>query len=110
MFMVEDKLILIIVSTSLLTFLIRFLPVRLLQGQRLTGNLYHFLRNLPIAVLAALVAQSVFVKQGSICSGWQDYYLLGLLASIALATITRSLAVIIFGSLMLLSLLKLLLH
>jgi branched-subunit amino acid transport protein len=107
--MVDDKLFLIIVSTSLLAFLIRFLPVWLLQGQRLTGHLYHFLRNLPIAVLAALVAQSIFVKEGTICSGWQDYYLLGLLTSITLATITRNLAVIIFGSLMVLSLLKLLL-
>ncbi len=106
--MLNDNIFLIIVITSVLTFLIRYLPITLLHGRELPLTLYKFLRNLPIALLAALITQSVFIKNGQLYSGWEDFYLIGFIASIILAIITRNMAIIVFGSLSIMALIALL--
>lgn len=99
---------LIIISTSILTFLIRYLPVAFLYDRKLSPMLYRFLSNLPIAVLASIVAQSTFIKGGRVYSGLEDYYVVGLVCSVILAVWTRNLIVIVFGSMAVVGLLTVL--
>lgn len=81
-----------ILATSALTFGIRYLPMALLRGERLRPKLERFLRALPIGILCALVAQSVFLKDGVLVSGTSNYYLHGLVAILLVAIRTRHVA------------------
>ena len=88
-----------IVGTGLLTFGIRYVPLALLGGRRLKPILERFLRFLPIGVLSAFVAQSTFLRGGTLNLGISDYYLHGMIVVLLLAARTRSLAAVVFGGL-----------
>jgi branched-subunit amino acid transport protein len=86
-----------IVGTSILTFGIRYLPMIILREVRLRPRVDRLLRNLPIGILSALVAQAVFLRDGVLDLGLSNFYLYGLLALLLIASIGRSLAALIFG-------------
>ena len=88
-----------IFGTALLTFGIRYLPIVLLGGRRLRPKLERFLRYLPIGILSAFVAQSAFLRGGTVHTGISNYYLHGMIVVLLLAIWTRSLAAVVFGGL-----------
>lgn len=86
-----------IYATAALTVAIRYLPMVLLRDVTLPPRVERFLCSLPIGILAALVAQSVFLSRGSLDLSWSNHYLQGLAATVILATVTRSLVIVVFG-------------
>ncbi|CAG1770957.1 hypothetical protein BAC2_01392 [uncultured bacterium] len=94
-----------IAGTAALTFLIRYLPMVVLAQQRLRPTLERFVRHLPIGILAALVGQSTFLREGTLSTATSDHYLPGLVAALWLAISTRSLAAVVFGGLAVVALL-----
>lgn len=106
--MTRDEMVLpMIVATAILTFGIRYLPIALHGQRRLRPVLERFLRLLPIGILSALVAQSVFLRGGKLDSGIADYYLHGIVAVLLLLWWKRSLAAVVFGGLAVVGLLTL---
>ena len=101
----RDIVLPMIAGTALLTFAVRYLPITLLRGRYLSPILKRFLRYLPIGILSALVAQSTFLRGGTLNSGASDYYLHGIIVVMFLAAWTRSLAAVVFGGLALVGLL-----
>lgn len=94
-----DIVFAMIMGTSVLTFCIRYLPLVLLRQFRLPRKTERFLKSLPIGILAALVAQSIFLRGGALDSGLSNYYFYGFLVVLAVSTLTRSLAAVVFGGL-----------
>jgi len=105
---VPDDILAVIVATSAATFAIRYGAVVLLRGHDLSPSLKKFLRNLPLAILTALILQWTFVKNGRLHWGMSDFYLPGLVVVFGLAVFTRSLTAVVLGGVALVALLTLL--
>ena len=80
----------IIIGTSLLTFLMRYLPLRLLHRWTVPTAVERFLYYLPMAVLSALALQSLLLKNGQLNWEVPKIYLIGALASILAGMLTRN--------------------
>jgi len=100
-----DLVLPMIFGTALLTFGLRYLPMRLLGGQRLRPTLERLLRYLPIGILSALVAQSTFLRGGALNPGLDNHYLPGIVLGALLTLWTRSLGAVVLGGLALVGLL-----
>ena len=88
---------LLIIGAAIVTFCIRWLPVVLFHKKRLPSLLENFLYHLPVGMLAVIVVQSAFLKEGHLYSSWSDCYLIGFIALIIFAITTKSLFIIVFG-------------
>lgn len=92
-----DIVLPVILVTSALTFGMRYLPLVMMRGVRLRTGLDRVLRSLPIGILAALIAQAIFLRNGALDPGIANHYLHGTVVLLAIAAFTRNLAAIIFG-------------
>ena len=81
---------LIIGGMAVITFAIRFLPLVGLASLKLPEFVDIWLRNVTIAILAAMLFQSILVIKGQLLSGW-DFRLLGAVVSIITIVLTRNL-------------------
>jgi len=104
----NPEILTIIILTSIIIYLMRYLPIAVLYKRNISPLFAKFLKCLPVAVLTALVVQAVFIKDGQPYPGTDNYYWLGFLFTIGLTFLTRSLLVIVFGSLGFLYLINLL--
>lgn len=92
----RENVLLMIVGMSVLSFAIRYLPIELLRSRRLAPTLEKLLCSLPIGILAALIAQAVFLRSGTMTSGLSDYYLPGFMVCLLVAAFTRNITALMF--------------
>lgn len=83
----------LIAGMALLTFLPRYLPLRLAGRLQLPRELERALNYVPIAVLTAIVVQTTLVQQGSLHLSLENHRLLAALCAIGAALIWRNLFV-----------------
>lgn len=85
------EIYLTIIGMSLVTYLPRMLPLVVLNKIELPPLLISWLRLIPPAVLAALTAQSIFVRDTGVSFSWHNIYLLASIPCFFTAFRTRSL-------------------
>lgn len=95
--MQADLILPMIFATSVLTYLLRYVPMVLVRRLRARPAIERFIKTLPIGILAAIVAQSLFLRGGAIDAGIENHYLHGFVAALVIAALTRNLAVVVFG-------------
>nr|WP_236587956.1 AzlD domain-containing protein [Tumebacillus amylolyticus] len=76
---------------SLVTVIPRLLPVWLLAGRTLPPLVVTWLRYVPVAVLAAMLAPSLVLQEGHLDFSWSNLYFWVSLPTIAVAWKTRNL-------------------
>lgn len=90
----------IILGMALVTYGPRLLPVVVLNKINLPPVLLRWLRLIPPAVLGALTAQSIFMRQGQVTFVWRNIYFLAAIPCFAIAYKTRSLMWTVAGGLL----------
>ena len=85
------KIYLIIIGMAFVTYLPRMLPLVLLNKIELPPLVISWLRLIPPAVLAALTAQSIFVREAGVSFSWHNIFLLASIPSFIVAFKSRSL-------------------
>jgi branched-subunit amino acid transport protein len=93
----HSNILVIICGAGIVTFLIRYLPLTILQKKKLPWWGERLLYYLPLSILGALAIQSVFLRAGRLSSGLSDFYLFGAVTSIFLGIKTKNLTIIIVG-------------
>jgi branched-subunit amino acid transport protein len=88
----EEKLILwTILLMALVTVLPRLLPVWLLAGRDLPPLVVAWLRYVPVAVLAAMLAPELLLREGDVDLSWSNLYFWVSIPTLLVAWKTRSL-------------------
>ena len=88
----ENRLILgTILGMALVTYIPRLLPILVLSERRLPKLLERWLNQIPIAVLAALVAPSLLTDQDKLYLGLDNIFLWASLPTILIAWKTKNL-------------------
>lgn len=85
------EILLVIAGTGIVTLIPRVVPMLLLQRIRLPEWALRWLGFVPIAVLAALLAQEVLVPSGEVVMPPDNLAVLAILPPLAVAAFTRSL-------------------
>ncbi len=85
---------LIILGMAAVTYLPRFLPTWLLSSRSLPRWLVVWLRNVPVAVLAAMLFPAITTQSGQLLISPQNLFLMAAFPTVLVAWKTRSL----FGS------------
>lgn len=88
---VRPEILILILACAAVTFLPRVLPLALLSRFNLPKWLLRWLAYVPIAVLAALLAQSVLISDGAIDLSMNNLGLLAVIPTLLVALRTRSL-------------------
>jgi branched-subunit amino acid transport protein len=83
-------LTLTILALALGTYLLRVLPITLLSRATLPAWLHDWLALVPGAVLAASLAQTLFVPDGRFDLSWHNLYLLAAAPTVLVAWRTRN--------------------
>ncbi|KIL45629.1 AzlD domain-containing protein [Jeotgalibacillus soli] len=93
-------MVLLIVGMAIVTYIPRVLPLTLLEGKELPPFLQSVLRNIPFAVLGALIFPGILlIQEGNLLFG-----VVGALAAIILALIGANVMIVVLGSIAVLSL------
>ena len=87
----EKSVLLTIVLMAVVTVLPRMLPVWLLAGRTLPTLVITWLRYVPVAVLAALLAPGLLLQKGHIDLSWSNLYFWVSLPTFIVAWKSRSL-------------------
>ncbi|PPA72386.1 AzlD domain-containing protein [Jeotgalibacillus proteolyticus] len=96
----NTSILLLIVGMAVVTYIPRMLPLTLLEGKELPEFLQSVLRNIPYAVLGALIFPGILlIREGDIWFG-----LVGAAAAFTLAIAGANVMVVVIGSILLLSL------
>ncbi len=88
---VRGYVLLVVLGGALVTVIPRVVPLAILSRVQLPPGLERWLGYVPIAVLAALLAQSVVLVDGHFALPPQNLALLAILPALAVAARTRSL-------------------
>ncbi|HEX3015540.1 MAG TPA: AzlD domain-containing protein [Desulfobacteria bacterium] len=80
-----------ILGMTAVTYLLRAVPLLLLNKAELPPVVLSWLRLIPPAVLGALTAQSIFLRGTAVTFRWNNIYLLAALPCFAIALKTKSL-------------------
>jgi branched-subunit amino acid transport protein len=86
---IRMEVLAIIMASAAVTVLPRIIPLALLSRVELPEWSLRFLRHIPVAVMAALLAQALFVKNGA--PAWQPIMVIPALPVWFVAIRTRSL-------------------
>jgi branched-subunit amino acid transport protein len=86
----STALTLMILALAAGTYLLRLLPITLLSGTRLPDWLHDWLSLVPGAVLAASLAQTLFVPDGQFDFSWRNIYLLAAVPAVLVAWRSRN--------------------
>jgi branched-subunit amino acid transport protein len=71
----REATLLTILGMGLVTYLPRLLPVWFLSSRALPRSVVAWLRHVPVAVLAAMLAPSLFVRGGTLELGFENLFL-----------------------------------
>ncbi|PKR86702.1 AzlD domain-containing protein [Heyndrickxia camelliae] len=99
----SSSIILIIIGMGIVTYIPRMLPLALFSGKSMPPFLEGVLRNVPYAILGALIFPKIFLIQDDIWFG-----ITGAIAALILAFIGANVIVVVLGSIGVLSLYSLL--
>ncbi|MHA7098188.1 AzlD domain-containing protein [Priestia aryabhattai] len=88
---VRWTILLIIIGTAIVTFIPRVLPLMVLSRMQLPKGVILWLKHVPVAVMAALVAQELFLSDDKFSLISNKLELLASLPTLAIAILTRSL-------------------
>ncbi|PZD96169.1 AzlD domain-containing protein [Paenibacillus sambharensis] len=89
---------LLLLGVSLVTLLPRVLPLVTLNRMQMPDWMMRFLRHIPVAVMAALLAQSLLTEGEALIPLTENINLIALVPTLAVACFTRSLlAAVIAG-------------
>lgn len=94
---VDGRYFLIILGMAVVTYLPRVLPLLLLANRPLPSLLQAWLGLLPPALMAALVAQAVFVQDGAPDLSFRNPFVVPAVVSMAVAWRTRSLGLTVLA-------------
>jgi len=83
------NILIIIMGSALVTLIPRVLPLVVLSRFQLPNGLIRWLQHIPVAVIAALIAQELFITEGHFAFNQLEW--LAALPTFAVAIITRSL-------------------
>ncbi|MGI2327451.1 AzlD domain-containing protein [Planococcus sp. YIM B11945] len=92
-----------ILGMAVVTYIPRAVPLTFLEGRELPAPVQHVLRNIPFAVLGALIFPAVFFIQEDIWFG-----IIGAIAAFALAFAGANVMVVVLGSIAVLAIYSLL--
>jgi len=90
----QQSIFLTILGMAAVTYLPRFLPTWLLSSRSLPRWLVRWLKNVPVAVLAAMLFPAIIAQGGSVAVDLRNLFLLAAFPTVLVACKTRSL----FGS------------
>lgn len=94
---VNDYILAVILGSAIVTFLPRVLPLVLLSRMNLPESVTRYLSYVPIAVIAALIGQEIFIDDGSI-SMLNNFAFIAAIPTFIIAVFTRNLlATVITG-------------
>jgi len=97
--MESSKYIYMIAGMLFVTFLPRFFPLMFLSNKKLPDKVIKWLSFIPAAVLSALLAPAVILKNGSIYLSLKNTALLAFLPTLILAYKTRNIFYTVSGGL-----------
>jgi branched-subunit amino acid transport protein len=84
-------ILIIILGSAMVTFIPRVLPLVLLSRMNIPNGLIRWLQHIPIAVMAALIAQELFISEDHLALYDTRLEWLTALPTFAVAIFTRSL-------------------
>ncbi len=84
-------ILIIIMGCALVTFIPRVLPLMLLSQMELPKWVIRWLKNVPVAVMAALLAQDLLLSENEISISANILKLLAAIPAFAIAIFTKSL-------------------
>jgi branched-subunit amino acid transport protein len=87
----DGEIVLLILGMGAVTYLPRMLPLVGLSKVELPEILLAWLKYIPAAVLAALLAPAIFAPEGSLLLSFDNQYLLAALPTFLVGVKTRSL-------------------
>jgi len=85
------SILIIIVGSTLVTFLPRVLPLMILSKMQLPEWGIRWLKHVPVAVMAALLAQSLLLSDGHFSITANAFNLLAAIPAFVVAILTKSL-------------------
>jgi branched-subunit amino acid transport protein len=106
---VRTSVLVVILGTALVTVLPRILPLALLSRINIHDRAVRWLGHVPVAVLAALLAQSVLLADGRLYLSTSNLSLLAIIPTLLVALRTRSLVGTVLTGVATMALLRLLL-
>jgi len=106
---VRPTVLAIILGAALVTVLPRILPLALLSRINIPDRAVRWLGHIPVAVLAALLAQSVLLSDGRLDFSIRNLSLIALVPTLLVALRTRSLVGTVLTGVASMALLRLLL-
>lgn len=83
----------------IVTFIPRVLPLILLGNKKLPEKVINWLSFIPAAVLAALLAPTIFLKNGSLFLSLENTALIAFLPTLIIAKITKNIFYTVSGGL-----------
>lgn len=89
----KSELLWLLLGMAAVTYLPRMLPLVLLQKVTFPGFFRRWLRFIPVAVLSALLAPSLLIKEGSISLGVENIAFWAAIPTFVVAFFTRSMLV-----------------
>jgi len=93
------SMVLLIIGMAVVTYIPRVLPLTVLEGIKLPVFIQAVLRNIPFAVLGALIFPGILlIREGDIWFG-----LVGAFAAFALASLGANVMLVVIGSIIVLS-------
>ncbi|WP_048602402.1 AzlD domain-containing protein [Rubeoparvulum massiliense] len=87
----STSFLLLVLGGTMMTAIPRILPLAVLSQFDLPRWMLQWLRHIPIAIMAALLAQELFVPTEEFPSLWGNWRLLAALPALLVALFTRSL-------------------
>ncbi|MGI6705923.1 MAG: AzlD domain-containing protein [Clostridia bacterium] len=87
----EKEILLVIVGMSLVTYLPRVLPIAILSKVNLPDWFLSWLKYIPVAVLAALLAPTLFMQDGHVALSFSNKALWASIPCFFVAARTRNL-------------------
>ena len=91
-----SEVILIILGMGVVTYLPRMAPLVLLANRKIPDGMILWLSFVPAAVLAALLAPELLLREGSIDLSLSNHYLLAAIPCFAVAIRTKNLFLTVF--------------
>jgi len=88
---VRWTILLLILGCAIVTFIPRVLPLMLLSQMELPKWVIRWLKNVPVAVMAALLAQELLLSEGEFSISANILKLLAAIPAFAIALLTKSL-------------------
>jgi branched-subunit amino acid transport protein len=96
-----------ILGAALVTFIPRVLPLVVLSRIQLPNWALRFLSHIPVAVMAALLAQELLTAKDQLIPIWHNVNLLAFVPTLLIAILTRSLLGTVIGGILSMMLVRL---